>query len=97
VVDPSTALRVTDFQRIIAFRNLLSHAYGRVDHRLVWALVEGKLAGKLLWWKTEEEALADPYRLACQIMTLGTWMTFYSRGPQSRSAARSGTKGARGR
>lgn len=31
------------------------------------------IAGKLLWWKTEEEALADPYRLACQIMTLGTW------------------------
>jgi uncharacterized protein with HEPN domain len=43
VVDPPTALRITDYQRIIVFRNLLSHAYGRVDHRLVWALVEGKL------------------------------------------------------
>lgn len=42
-VDPPTALRITDYQRIIAFRNVLSHAYGRVDHRLVWALVEGKL------------------------------------------------------
>jgi hypothetical protein len=31
------------------------------------------IARKLLWWKTEEEALANPYRLACQIMTLGTW------------------------
>jgi hypothetical protein len=31
------------------------------------------IAGKLLWWKTEEEALADPIRLVCQIMTLGTW------------------------
>jgi hypothetical protein len=31
------------------------------------------IAGKLLWWKTEGEALADPCRLACQIMTLGTW------------------------
>ena len=30
-------------------------------------------AVKLLWWKTEEEALADPCRLAGQIMTLGTW------------------------
>ena len=42
-LDPSTALRITDHQRIIAFRNVLSHAYGQVDHRLVWALVEGKL------------------------------------------------------
>jgi hypothetical protein len=31
------------------------------------------IAGKLLWWKAEEDALADPCRLACQIMTLGTW------------------------
>ena len=31
------------------------------------------VAGKLLWWKTEEEALADPWRLASQIMTLGSW------------------------
>ncbi len=31
------------------------------------------IATKLLWWKTAEEALADPIRLACQIMTLGTW------------------------
>jgi uncharacterized protein with HEPN domain len=42
-IDPPTALQITDYQRIIAFRNILSHAYGRVDHRLVWALVEGKL------------------------------------------------------
>ena len=31
------------------------------------------IAGKLLWWKSEEDALADPARLACQVMTLGTW------------------------
>ena len=31
------------------------------------------IAQKLLWWKSEDEALADPCRLACQIMTLGTW------------------------
>jgi hypothetical protein len=31
------------------------------------------VAGKLLWWKTEDEALADPLRLACQIMAFGTW------------------------
>jgi uncharacterized protein with HEPN domain len=42
-VDPPTALRITDHKRIVAFRNVLSHAYGRVDHRLIWALVEGKL------------------------------------------------------
>ena len=31
------------------------------------------IARKLLWWKTEEEALADRGRLVCQIMTLGSW------------------------
>ncbi len=31
------------------------------------------IAAKLLWWKSAEDALADPIRLAGQIMTLGTW------------------------
>jgi hypothetical protein len=41
---------------------------------LTWASAPLRaLTAKLLWWKTEEEALADPIRLACQVMTLGTW------------------------
>ncbi|MEO6061270.1 MAG: HepT-like ribonuclease domain-containing protein [Thermoflexales bacterium] len=34
-IDPETAARVTDLARIIAFRNVLIHAYDHVDHRLV--------------------------------------------------------------
>ncbi len=31
------------------------------------------IAAKVVWWKTEEQALADPIHLACRIMTYGTW------------------------
>jgi len=31
--------------RIIAFRNILIHGYADVDDRLVWDIVESKLAG----------------------------------------------------
>jgi hypothetical protein len=32
-----------------------------------------RIAQKLLWWQPAEIALADPLRLACQVMALGTW------------------------
>ncbi|MDP2327729.1 MAG: DUF86 domain-containing protein [Dehalococcoidia bacterium] len=35
--------QVTDYRRIIAFRNILIHGYAQVDHRLVWDIVESKL------------------------------------------------------
>lgn len=31
------------------------------------------LAGRLFWWKTPAEALADPDRFLSQLMTYGTW------------------------
>jgi hypothetical protein len=31
------------------------------------------VATKLFWWKTADEALAEPLRFACQVMTFGTW------------------------
>ncbi len=43
-VDPPTAALVTDRQRIVAFRNILIHGYADVDHRIVWGVVEAKLA-----------------------------------------------------
>jgi len=32
-----------------------------------------RTAQKLVWWQPAEAALADPLRLACQVMALGTW------------------------
>ena len=31
------------------------------------------IAKKLFWWRSPEEALADPVRFVAQVMTLGTW------------------------
>ena len=38
--DPATAARISDFRRIIALRNILIHGYARVDHRVIWGIVE---------------------------------------------------------
>ena len=37
------AERIKDYRRIIAFRNILIHAYATVDDRIVWGVVEGDL------------------------------------------------------
>ena len=42
-LDPAVADRISDYRRIIAFRNLLIHGYGQIDDRLVWDIVETKL------------------------------------------------------
>jgi uncharacterized protein with HEPN domain len=42
-VDSVAAERITDFRSIIAFRNILIHAYAQVDDRIVWGVVESKL------------------------------------------------------
>ena len=41
--DPRLAERIPDLPRIIAFRNVLIHAYATVDDRLVWDVVEQEL------------------------------------------------------
>ena len=38
--DPDVASEITEFRRIVAFRNILIHGYAEVDHRLVWDVVE---------------------------------------------------------
>ena len=38
--DENTARQITNFQRIIAFRNILIHGYADVDDGLVWDVVE---------------------------------------------------------
>ncbi|HWE85724.1 MAG TPA: HepT-like ribonuclease domain-containing protein [Terracidiphilus sp.] len=42
-IDPSAAAKVSEFRSIIAFRNILVHAYAQVDDRIVWGVVQSKL------------------------------------------------------
>jgi len=42
-VDPDTASRITDYRRIIAFRNILIHGYDAIDNAVVWDVVQGNL------------------------------------------------------
>ena len=42
-VDEAVAARISQYKRIIAFRNVLIHEYADVDDRLVWGVVETNL------------------------------------------------------
>ena len=42
-VDPTSASQIGDYQKIIAFRNILIHGYDVVDHHIVWDAVQKKL------------------------------------------------------
>ena len=41
--DPEVAKRIKDHRKIMAFRNILIHAYATVDDRIVWGVVDGDL------------------------------------------------------
>ena len=42
-LDSALVTRISAYQRIIAFRNILVHAYAEVDDRIVWDVIETKL------------------------------------------------------
>ncbi len=39
-LDATLAARISEYRSIIAFRNILVHAYAEVDDRLVWDIVQ---------------------------------------------------------
>jgi len=41
--DEALLAGISEYQRIIAFRNILIHGYADVDDRIVWDVVQGKL------------------------------------------------------
>ena len=41
--DRATAAKISDHERIIAFRNVLIHGYSLVKHDLVWSVVANQL------------------------------------------------------
>ncbi len=42
-VDPHTAEKITQWRRIIAFRNQLIHGYGVIKNEITWDIVKNKL------------------------------------------------------
>lgn len=42
-LDESLAAQITEYRRIISFRNILIHGYAQVDARIVWDIVESRL------------------------------------------------------
>jgi uncharacterized protein with HEPN domain len=42
-LDASVVEQISDHRRIIAFRNILVHAYAQIDDRVVWGVVETNL------------------------------------------------------
>jgi uncharacterized protein with HEPN domain len=41
--DPETAGRISEYQKVIAFRDILVHGYADIDDRVVWSVLETKL------------------------------------------------------
>ena len=41
--DPATAEQITEWRRIIAFRNQLIHGYGVIKNEITWDILENKL------------------------------------------------------
>jgi uncharacterized protein with HEPN domain len=41
--DPETAGRISDYRKIIGFRNRLAHGYDQIDHRQVWRIIQQSL------------------------------------------------------
>lgn len=42
-IDPDIAKRITDYRKIISFRNILIHNYGKIQHSVTWQVVEKNL------------------------------------------------------
>ena len=42
-LDPALAGQLPDLAEIIAFRNVLVHAYATIDHQIVWDVIQNDL------------------------------------------------------
>jgi len=42
-IGPSEVAEVTNYRRIIALRNVLIHGYARIDHRVIWNVLQQSL------------------------------------------------------
>lgn len=42
-IDPATAAQISEWPRIIAFRNQLIHGYGVIKNEITWDIIENKI------------------------------------------------------
>jgi len=42
-LDPATSEQISEWRRVIAFRNQLIHGYGVIKHEITWDIVQNKL------------------------------------------------------
>ena len=42
-LDPATTARITEYRKVIAFRNILVHGYSTIDDQIVWAVIQNHL------------------------------------------------------
>jgi len=55
--DPASAARISEYRRIISFRNVLIHGYDAISHDVAWDTVENKLPVLLV---EVQSLLTDP-------------------------------------
>jgi uncharacterized protein with HEPN domain len=42
-LDEATAEEITEYWRIIGFRNQIIHGYAKIDHEITWRIIQDKL------------------------------------------------------
>src|SRR4051812_34584171 len=42
-IDPDQAAQITDYRKIISFRNVLIHGYSHISHEKTWDIVQNNL------------------------------------------------------
>jgi len=42
-VDAATGSRITDYRKIVSFRNVLIHGYSKISHPVTWQVVQKDL------------------------------------------------------
>ena len=42
-IDPALAVQIPEHPQIISFRNLLIHNYGKIDHSIMWKIIQERL------------------------------------------------------
>lgn len=46
-IEVDVVVKISDYKKIISFRNILIHGYTEIDNRLVWNIIETKLPNLL--------------------------------------------------